>query len=209
MFVAPNVLWTEREINVEPEDFRLWVCLHEQTHRVQFAAAPWLRGHMLEQISTLGSFDVSPWDRLSAVVASVTGKGSGDHGDTGLGPIGHLLTDEEKVTISHLTAVMSLLEGHANAVMDAVDASIVPTAKTIRRRFNARSDNHGALDRAIRTLMGMDAKMRQYRDGQKFVEYIVERAGMDTFNTVWTSAETLPSEAEIHDPQRWMDRVVV
>ncbi len=208
MFVAPNVLWTEQEINVDPDDFRLWVCLHEQTHRVQFAAAPWLRGHMLQQISTLGSFDVSPWDRLSAVVASVTGKGSGNQPDAGLGPIGHLLTDEEKATLSHLTAVMSLLEGHANAVMDAVDSTIVPTVKTIRRRFNARSDNHGALDRAIRTLMGMDAKMRQYSNGQKFVEYIVERAGMDTFNTVWTSAETLPTEAEIHDPQRWMDRVL-
>ena len=107
-----------------------------------------------------------------------------------------------------ITAVMSLVEGHDNAVMDAVDSSIVPTVKTIRRRFNARSDNHGALDRAIRTLMGMDAKMRQYSNGQKFVEYIVERAGMDTFNTVWTSAETLPTEAEIHDPQRWMDRVL-
>ena len=208
MFVAPNVLWTEREINVEPEDFRLWVCLHEQTHRVQFAAAPWLRGHMLEQISTLGSFDVSPWDRLSAVVASVTGKRTGARADTGLGPIGHLLTEDEKATVSHLTAVMSLLEGHANAVMDAVDSTIVPTVKTIRRRFDSRSENHGALDRAIRTLMGMDAKMRQYSDGQKFVEYIVERVGMDEFNTVWTSADTLPNEAEIHDPQRWMDRVL-
>lgn len=208
MFVAPNVLYTEKELNVEPEDFRLWVCLHEQTHRVQFAAAPWLREHMLDRISALGSLDVSPWDRLGAAVASVTGRSSRDRPDVGLGPITHLLTEDERATLSHLTAVMSLLEGHANAVMDAVDSSIVPTVKTIRRRFNARTGQHGALDRAIRTLLGLDAKMRQYGNGQKFVEYIVERAGMRRFNTVWESPQTLPSEAEIHDPRSWMDRVL-
>lgn len=207
MFVAPNVLWTEHELNVAPEDFRLWVCLHEQTHRVQFAAAPWLRDHMLEQISRLGSLDASAWDRLRAAAASITGRSAGRL-DAGLGPMTHLLTDAERDTVSHVTAVMSLLEGHANAVMDAVDSSIVPSVKTIRRRFDDRSATHGALDRFIRSLLGMDAKMRQYSNGQRFVEYIVERAGMDRFNTVWTSPETLPTETEIHDPQAWMDRVL-
>ncbi|WP_270241200.1 zinc-dependent metalloprotease [Kocuria marina] len=207
MFVAPNVLWTEHELNVAPEDFRLWVCLHEQTHRVQFAAAPWLRDHMLEQISRLGSLDASAWDRVRAAAASITGRSAG-RPDAGLGPMTHLLTDAERDTVSHVTAVMSLLEGHANAVMDAVDSSIVPSVKTIRRRFDDRSATHGALDRFIRSLLGMDAKMRQYSNGQRFVEYIVERAGMDRFNTVWTSPETLPTEAEIHDPQAWMDRVL-
>ncbi|WP_144829543.1 zinc-dependent metalloprotease [Kocuria rhizophila] len=208
MFVAPNVLWTERELNVAPEDFRLWVCLHEQTHRVQFAAAPWLRDHMLEQISRLGSLDAGAWQRLRAVGASLAGRSRDPRPDAGLGPLTHLLTDEERATLSHVTAVMSLLEGHANAVMDAVDASIVPTVKTIRRRFDARSSTHGALDRMVRSLLGMDAKMRQYSNGQKFVEHVVERVGMESFNTVWSSPQTLPTEAEIHDPEAWVRRVL-
>ncbi len=208
MFVAPNVLWAEKELNVAPEDFRLWVCLHEQTHRVQFAAAPWLRDHMLSQITRLGALDASAWDRIRAMAASVRGRSEGTRPDAGLGPMTHLLTPDERRTVSHVTAVMSLLEGHANAVMDAVDASIVPSVKTIRRRFDNRSANHGVVDRFIRSVLGMDAKMRQYSNGQKFVEHIVERAGMDRFNTVWSSPETLPTEAEIHDPQAWMDRVL-
>lgn len=208
MFVAPNVLWTERELNVAPEDFRLWVCLHEQTHRVQFAAAPWLRDHMLEQISRLGSLDAGAWQRLRAVGASLAGRSRDPRPDSGLGPLTHLLTDEERATLSRVTAVMSLLEGHANAVMDAVDASIVPTVKTIRRRFDARSSTHGALDRMVRSLLGMDAKMRQYSNGQKFVEHVVERVGMESFNTVWSSPQTLPTEAEIHDPEAWVRRVL-
>lgn len=208
MFVAPNVLWTEKELNVAPEDFRLWVCLHEQTHRVQFAAAPWLRDHMLEQITSLGSLDASVWDRVRALASSVTGRSRGERPDAGLGPLTHLLTAQERATVSHVTAVMSLLEGHANAVMDAVDARIVPTVKTIRRRFDNRSADHSVVDRFIRSVLGMDAKMRQYNNGQKFVEHIVEREGMDRFNTVWSSPQTLPTEAEIHDPRAWVERVL-
>ncbi len=115
---------------------------------------------------------------------------------------------QERATVSHVTAVMSLLEGHANAVMDAVDARIVPTVKTIRRRFDNRSADHSVVDRFIRSVLGMDAKMRQYSNGQKFVEHIVEREGMDRFNTVWSSPQTLPTEAEIHDPRAWVERVL-
>ncbi|MDO4919199.1 zinc-dependent metalloprotease [Kocuria sp.] len=208
MFVAPNVLWTERELNVAPEDFRLWVCLHEQTHRVQFAAAPWLRDHMLGLIAQLSSLDATAWQRMRAAGAALVGRSQGPRPDAGLGPVTHLLTDAERESLSRITAVMSLLEGHANAVMDAVDASIVPSVKTIRRRFDARSSNHGALDRMVRSLMGMDAKMRQYSNGQRFVEHVVERVGMERFNTVWESPQTLPTEAEIHDPRAWMERVL-
>ena len=148
------------------------------------------------------------WQRLRAVGSSLAGRSRDSRPDAGLGPLTHLLTESERETVSHVTAVMSLLEGHANAVMDAVDASIVPSVKTIRRRFDARSSTHGALDRLIRSLMGMDAKMRQYSNGQKFVEDVVQRVGMETFNTVWTSPQTLPTEAEIHDPQAWVRRVL-
>lgn len=211
LLVAPNIVAVERELNVTPEDFRLWVCLHEQTHRVQFAAAPWLRHHMLEQIDELsghllGNVDTL-MERASAAARSL--KDRSVNGNTpGRGAILDLLQDpEEKAAISHLTAVMSLLEGHANVVMDAVDASIIPSVKTIRQRFNDRGKDRGVIEKFIRSLLGLDAKMRQYSDGARFVRAVVDVAGMEGFNKVWESADHLPTEPEIHDAKLWLDRM--
>jgi len=211
LLVAPNIVAVERELNVTPEDFRLWVCLHEQTHRVQFAAAPWLRHHMLEQIDQLsvhllGNVD-SLMDRATAAARSLKDRTAS--GNTpGRGAILDLLQDpEEKAAISHLTAVMSLLEGHANVVMDAVDASIIPSVKTIRQRFNDRGKDRGVIEKFIRSLLGLDAKMRQYSDGARFVRAVVDAAGMEGFNRVWESADHLPTEPEIHDAKLWLERM--
>jgi coenzyme F420 biosynthesis associated uncharacterized protein len=211
LLVAPNIVAVERELNVTPEDFRLWVCLHEQTHRVQFAAAPWLRHHMLEQIDQLsvhllGNVD-SLMDRATAAARSLKDRTAS--GNTpGRGAILDLLQDpEEKAAISHLTAVMSLLEGHANVVMDAVDASIIPSVKTIRQRFNDRGKDRGVIEKFIRSLLGLDAKMRQYSDGARFVRAVVDAAGMEGFNKVWESADHLPTEPEIHDAKLWLERM--
>ena len=211
LLVAPNIVSVERELNVTPEDFRLWVCLHEQTHRVQFAAAPWLRHHMLAQIDELsvhllGNVD-SLMDRATAAARSLKDRSA--TGQTpGRGAILDLLQDpEEKAAISHLTAVMSLLEGHANVVMDAVDASIVPSVKTIRQRFNDRGKDRGVIEKFLRSLLGLDAKMRQYSDGARFVRAVVDVAGIDGFNRVWESADHLPTEPEIHDAKLWLDRM--
>ncbi|WP_455836368.1 zinc-dependent metalloprotease [Pseudarthrobacter siccitolerans] len=211
LLVAPNIISVERELNVTPEDFRLWVCLHEQTHRVQFAAAPWLRHHMLQQIDELsghllGNVD-SLMERATAAARSLKDR-TGNGNTPGRGAILDLLQDpEEKAAISHLTAVMSLLEGHANVVMDAVDASIVPSVKTIRQRFNDRGKDRGIIEKFIRSMLGLDAKMRQYSDGARFVRAVVDVAGMEGFNRVWESADHLPTEPEIHDAKLWLERM--
>ncbi|MGX5358008.1 zinc-dependent metalloprotease [Kocuria sp. KH4] len=213
MLVAPNILTVERELNVEPEDFRLWVCLHEQTHRVQFAAAPWLRTHMMEQIDELADSLMGQAEtlgaRLTEAVRTLPGRAAG-RGEPrpSLGVVGLLMGPREREVLSHLTAVMSLLEGHANFVMDGVDASVVPTVKTIRRRFERRSELQGSLDRFVRRLLGMDAKMRQYSDGQRFVSGVVRAVGLEQFNRIWEAPEHLPTEAEIHAPERWIERVL-
>lgn len=212
LLVAPNIVHVERELRVEPEDFRMWVCLHEQTHRVQFAAAPWLRGHMIAQISKLSESLVSNVDSLMER-ATAAAKSLRDRTDNAAnlpskGAILDLLQDpEERAAISHLTAVMSLLEGHANVVMDAVDASVVPSVKTIRQRFQSRSDNRGPIETFVRRVLGIEAKMRQYTDGQAFVRHVVDAVGMAGFNRVWESAENLPTEEEIHDPAAWTARM--
>jgi coenzyme F420 biosynthesis associated uncharacterized protein len=118
-------------------------------------------------------------------------------------------TPEQKVIFDELTALMSLLEGHADVVMDAVGPAIIPSVELIRERFTTRREQPGTLDTFARKALGLDAKMRQYSDGAEFVRRVVDRAGMDGFNRVWTSPTHLPSRAEIHEPDAWLDRVMV
>jgi len=104
--------------------------------------------------------------------------------------------------------VMSLLEGHADYVMDGVGPDVVPTVAEIREKFGQRrASGAGRLDQALRKLLGLDAKMRQYRDGERFVRAVVEQVGMDGFNRAWTSPNTLPTKAEIAKPADWVARV--
>lgn len=220
MVVAPNVLQIERELNVDPDDFRLWVCLHEQTHRVQFAAAPWLREQMIRDMRELTvslSGDADAFGRRLSAVGSSAGaavkrmrRGRGQEAqdpDSLLGPLSAALDEREREMLERTTAVMSLLEGHANWVMDGVDSSIVSSVKTIRRRFERRADLRGPLDRAVRRLLGLEAKAAQYVQGQRFVTEVVEAVGRDGFNQVWLGSQNLPSAREIRHPQEWVDRV--
>jgi coenzyme F420 biosynthesis associated uncharacterized protein len=202
LLVAPNVVHVERELDVDPHDFRLWVCLHEETHRVQFTATPWLADHLLAQMHALAD-TLEPTGLLdegfSRIVEAVRGEGSL------LDAIG---TPEQKEIVDRVTGVMSLLEGHADVVMDGVGPAVIPTVGTIRAKFNKRRKGTGSLDRILRRVLGLDAKMAQYRDGAKFVRAVVDKAGMAEFNAVWDRAENLPSKAEIADPPAWISRVL-
>ena len=102
---------------------------------------------------------------------------------------------------------MSLLEGHADVVMDEVGPQVIPTVGAIRERFTARRAGSGGLDRMLRRLLGLDAKMRQYRDGAGFVRGVTASVGTEGFNAVWTSPDTLPLPEEITDPAAWVRRV--
>ncbi|UDY23839.1 zinc-dependent metalloprotease [Nocardioides sp. Kera G14] len=204
LLVAPNIVHIERELGVDPTDFRLWVCLHEETHRVQFTANPWLRDHLFDQVGQLaGLTDAgSLLDDLVGRIAQVV------RGD---GPTGSLIdlvsTPEQREIFDRLTAVMSLLEGHADVVMDGVGPKVIPSVEHIRSKFTERRKGVGTLDRILRRLLGLDAKMAQYRDGATFVRHVVDALGMERFNTIWTGPDTLPTLAEIHDPEAWIQRV--
>jgi coenzyme F420 biosynthesis associated uncharacterized protein len=209
MLIAPNVVAAERELDVPPHDFRLWVCLHEETHRVQFGAHPWLAPHLVERIRGLvGGLLLEPGevaDRLGRALRDVPelvrGQGSGV-------PLLDLVqTPEQRAALAEITAVMSLLEGHADVVMDEVGPVVVPTVGRIRERFTARRAGRGAVDRLLRRLLGLEAKMRQYADGARFVREVTGVVGVDGFNAVWTGPHTLPSAAEIADPAAWIRRV--
>ena len=207
LLVAPNVLQAENEMGVDPGDFRLWVCLHEETHRVQFTAVPWLRQHIIDSARQL-SLDLAPDpEQLGATIRKLAENlpdalRSGGNGLTDI-----FATPEQRVQIAKVTAIMSLLEGHADVVMDDVGPAVVPSVERIRARFQERRKDVGGIDKILRRLLGLEAKMRQYRDGAAFVRAVTAKVGTDGFNEVWTSAETLPLPEEIENPSSWVQRV--
>ncbi|MCL2780632.1 MAG: zinc-dependent metalloprotease [Actinomycetia bacterium] len=210
LLVAPNVVAVQRQLAVEPADFRLWVCLHEVTHRVQFTAVPWLREHMLAEVTAL-SASVSTdqeesWARVRGALGELVSAARGRGEATGL--LAALATEEQRAVLERVTAFMSLIEGHAEYVMNAVSPTVIPTRKLIGDRFGARRRRGGnPLDRLLRRLLGLDAKTLQYVQGASFVRAVINRVGLDGFNAVWTSPATLPSTDEIAAPAAWVARV--
>jgi uncharacterized protein (DUF2342 family) len=208
--VAPNIVMVERELGVQSRDFRLWVCLHEETHRMQFTAVPWLRGYVQGQISEfLLASDLDPAaiaERLRSVADVVSGAVRGGAGGESL--IEAIQSPRQRVTLDRLTAVMTLVEGHGDYVMDAAGPQVVPSVAEIRARFAARRHSAGRVEQAVRRLLGIDLKLKQYAEGARFVRSVVDEAGMAGFNKVWTSPQTLPTKAEIADPGAWVRRVL-
>ncbi|CDO07576.1 hydrolase [Mycolicibacterium cosmeticum] len=214
LLVYPNIIAVERQLRVDPTDFRLWVCLHEVTHRVQFRANPWLPGHMSSALATLTQ---DAGEQVGEVVGRlaeyVKGRRNGEAAEPHSGGVVGLLravqAEPQRQALDRLLVLGTLLEGHAEHVMDAVGPAVVPSVATIRRRFDDRRHRRQPpLQRIIRAVLGFDAKMSQYTRGKAFVDEVVGRVGMARFNTIWTSAETLPLPTEIEEPQRWIDRVL-
>ena len=207
LLVAPNILSIATELGVDRDDFRKWVCMHEETHRVQFTANPWLRDHMVEQARSL-AVDLAPDpERLHEIAGRLTEKLPDlfREGSTGVADL--FTTPEQRDKLAGLTAVMSLLEGHADVVMDDVGPAHIPTVAHIRARFSERRKGGGTPDRLLRRLLGLEAKMRQYRDGAVFVRGVQEKVGVEGFNAIWTSPDTLPLAREIEEPEAWVRRV--
>jgi len=207
LLVAPNVVHVERELGVDPDDFRLWVCMHEETHRVQFTAVPWLRDHMIERARSLASEMAPDPEKLQDLLSRLSRQLPEAFKTGGTGITELIATPEQRERLAQMTAVMSLLEGHADVVMDEVGPQVIPSVAEIRAKFNQRRKGVGAFDRLLRRLLGLEAKMRQYRDGAVFVRAVVDEVGMDGFNQVWASPETLPLPREIEEPSAWVARV--
>jgi coenzyme F420 biosynthesis associated uncharacterized protein len=205
--VAPNIVAAERQLGVDPDDFRLWVCLHEVTHRTQFAAAPWLHGHvqdLLAEFLLASDLDASALlSRLRGVLSGIgdTVRGTGERSLVEL-----IQTPRQREILDRLTGLMSLLEGHADVVMDEVGPQVVPSVTAIRAAFTRRRADTNPVERAVRRLLGVELKLKQYAEGARFVRAVLAEIGMAGLNTVWSGPEMLPTGAEIRAPQSWLAR---
>lgn len=205
--LAPNIIDVRRRIDVDEVDFGMWVALHEQTHAVQFGSAPWLADH-LHGLTTelLESMTTSQWERFLRALKRAP-KVLRGYGNPHVGALMYLvLSDEELTHVEQIGATMSLLEGHADVVMDSA-TDVIPAIPEIRKKFGARRTSPRAGERIVRKATGMDAKLRQYSLGATFVRGVIDRVGHEGFNLVFQSPHNLPTSREIDHPGEWVARV--
>lgn len=208
-YVGPNVLALEKRFAFPPKEFRLWLALHEVTHRAQFTGVPWLREHYLGLVrQTLDSLDPDPkrfLDALGKVVDDLR-HGRKPLDDGGLAAL--LATPEQKVVLDKIGGLMSLLEGHGDVTMDRAGADRIPSAHRFARVLRERRANANPAAKLVQRLLGIEAKINQYAQGESFIAE-VERLGGGPFalEPVWRGASWLPTLAEIREPEEWLDRM--
>ncbi|GAB3648418.1 zinc-dependent metalloprotease [Glycomyces tarimensis] len=218
LFIAPNIVDVERRLRLPSREFRLWIAVHEAAHLVQFTAVPWMRDYFRGLLSTF--FDAAePDDSTASQFGRAVRRALGAARDDASGepPVSDLsnadvvaamTSPEQREVITQIQALMTLLEGHAESVMDGVGATHIDHVELLRRRFDRRRAHPGALQRFLRQLLGLDAKMRQYAAGRRFVDQVVAAEGITAFNRVWEAPRNLPTEAEIERPEAWIARVL-
>jgi coenzyme F420 biosynthesis associated uncharacterized protein len=207
LFVEENIRQTARNLRVPIGPFRTWIALHETTHAFEFEAHPWLRPYLatrLERQLSLFSTDARQMGReaLSGLGRALRGESDGSHW------LETLMGEEQRRLFRETQAVMSLLEGFSDYIMDEVGRDLVPDVEVISRRFHERRTNRTPFERSMLRLTGMDLKMAQYQQGERFVRAIADARGAPALARLWTGPETLPREDEITHPERWMARVL-
>jgi coenzyme F420 biosynthesis associated uncharacterized protein len=207
-FIGPNVLGVEKRFAFPPREFRLWLALHELTHRAQFTGVPWLRPYFLSQVEALlDEVDPDP-ERLIETLRRIRAdraEGSERLKDGGMAML--LATDEQRLTLDRLSGLMSLLEGHGDVTMSRAGAGLVPSAERFHRVLHQRRKEQTGLAKIIQRLLGFEAKLAQYEQGERFIQQVEGARGPTALAPVWASAENLPTLTEIREPQRWLDRV--
>ena len=226
LLVAPNVLAMRRQLDLDMLDLPAWVCLHEMTHAVQLAAAPWLGPYLSDSMRMV----------IGAVVEAVYGGPGGGGGADGTGEQGlrrrpgraariaaragrgrvleGLTNFKERSEVASLAAALTFLEGHAEVVLDDVHPNRMPSVHRLRAVLSRSraadagiGPGPGLGSLLLHRLMGLEAKEAQYADGAAFVRSVVTRIGHEGLNAVWADPELLPTPAELARPDVWVRRV--
>jgi coenzyme F420 biosynthesis associated uncharacterized protein len=200
-FVEPNIVATAANMRLPLDEFRTFIALHEATHAFEFEAYPWLREHfaalVAESIDRLAADSGGLGARLRAALAS---RGPGHW-------LERLMSPAQLETFQRTQALMSLLEGYSNHVMNAAGERLLPGFSQIHDRFERRNQGRGALERAIMRVTGLDLKMEQYQAGERFVDAVLASRDRAFLNRVWERAEHLPTLDEIRAPATWIARM--
>ncbi len=208
-YVGPNVLNLEKRYGFPPREFRLWIALHECTHRAQFTGVPWLRPYFLSLVNELlDSVDPDPKRLIDTVKQLADDRRSGNGPSLSDGGLSALLaTPEQRKTLDKMTGLMSLLEGHGDITMDRAGAGLIPSQPRMAKVMSSRRKQAKGPSKILQRVLGFEAKLAQYEEGERFVKAVEAHGGRSLFDEVWSGPEQLPDIEEIREPERWIERV--
>lgn len=199
-FVEPNIVGTASAMRIPRDEFRTFIALHEATHAFEFEAHAWVRPYFAALVSeTVEQLAAESGGLMSRIREAMTG-GEGHW-------LERIMTPGQRDTFTRTQALMSLLEGYSNHVMNAAGARILPNFADIHDRFERRGENRTGIERAIMRVTGLDLKMEQYAAGERFADRVIAQRDRAFLNQVWSGPEMLPTLAEIREPDRWIARV--
>jgi coenzyme F420 biosynthesis associated uncharacterized protein len=206
-YVGPNIVSLERRYGFPPREFRLWLALHEVTHRAQFTGVPWMRGHFLSLVeASVGAVDPDPKRLLEAIrrAVDIVRDGRNPLND---GLIALLASAEQQVTLNQVQGLMSLLEGHGDITMDRAAADRIPSADRFSRVLRQRRQEARGPLKLVQQAIGLDAKLRQYEEGEQFIQAVEHAGGPALLHRVWDAPDNLPTLEEIRQPELWINRL--
>ena len=207
-YVGPNIVALEQRHGFDPEQFRLWLALHETAHRAQFTGVPWVRPYFLGLIDeVVGALSMEPGAVISGFLRSVKELAQGDNPLAEVGAAGLIASDAQLDALRKLSALMSVLEGHGEVVMDVAAQDLVPDAAKFHEVLRSRRSEPGGPTRLLNALLGLDAKLRQYEEGEHFVRALRSDGGPDLVRRIFEGPETLPTMVEVKAPELWLARM--
>ena len=207
LFVEENIRQTAALLDVPLDPFRTWIALHETTHAFEFEAHPWLRPYLAERLERQLSLFGREASGLGREALRSLGRAIRGDGDGAEHWIERLMSEEQRRLFRETQAVMSLLEGFSDYIMDEVGRDLVPDVERISAKFHERRNaRRSPFERAVMRLTGMDVKLEQYRKGEAFVAAIAAAGGQEALNRLWAGPEMLPRHGEIDDPELWLAR---
>ena len=207
LFVAPNLSAAQQRMDVDRELFLSWIALHETTHAVQFAAVPWLRpylGRIASELFEGAALEVSPGDLLGKLTSLKPRELLETIKSGQLATL--LLSEDQQRLVDRLMAAMTVVEGYAEHVMDAVGGQLDSGYAELRTRLEQDRARRGPLDSIVAKLLGLDLKMSQYSRGKAFCDAVAEQADIRALKVVWRDSASLPTNEELDDPGAWIER---
>jgi coenzyme F420 biosynthesis associated uncharacterized protein len=206
-YVGGNVLALEKRFAFRPRDFRLWIAIHEVTHRAQFTGVPWMKGYYLSLVeSALSSIDPDPRRLVQALARAADELRNGRNPLDDGGLVTLIASEQQRGALADVQALMSLLEGHGNAVMNRLGREHVAGQARMARVLQARRQSTG-MAAFLQKLVGLESKMRQYEVGEAFVAAVEREGGPRAIDAAWRGPEFLPTVDELAHPHDWLTRV--
>lgn len=208
-FVEPNISGVQSELGLDPDDFRLWIALHETTHAYEFEAYPWVREYfntLLEEYFGLLSNDLLEFGNGMGGVRGIMDRLRANM-NTGENWIEAVMSKEQRALFVKLQALMSIIEGYSNYIMNAVGERLLPSYATIKERVEQRATNRSQIEKLFIRITGLALKMEQYRLGETFINRIVALRGIETANRIWEGPDYVPTLEELRNPESWLERI--